>query len=85
MRRVRLKCLNWYGAHQETLVSGGLEERDVPDLVQSFKSTDANCARLTYSIHMVVYNPIVKPEFIKVLNQKVAVIKLCMLWIFLVV
>ena len=61
--RMRLKCLNWYGAHQETFVPGGLEVRNIPDLVDSIVSTEANCVRLTFSVHMVIYNPKVEAQF----------------------
>ena len=63
-QRVHLKCANWYGGHQELFVVGGLELRSVANLTDLFKSSGANCVRLTYSIEMVKYNPVVKPESI---------------------
>ena len=62
--RVHLKCANWYGAHQELFVVGGLELQSVSNLTDLFKSSGANCVRITYSIEVVKYNPIVKPESI---------------------
>lgn len=59
--RVRLRCANWYGAHQELFVVGGLELRSVSDLAQSLKDTGANCVRIPYSIELAKYNPTVAP------------------------
>jgi len=63
-RRVHLKCANWYGAHQEPGVVGGLELRSVSDLADLFKSSGANCVRLPYSVDLVKYNPVVKQEWV---------------------
>jgi hypothetical protein len=60
-QRVHLKCANWYGAHQELFVVAGLELQSVSNLTNLFKSSGANCVRLTYSIELIKYNPIVKP------------------------
>lgn len=58
--RVHLKCANWYGAHQELWVVGGLEVRSVSNLTDLFKSSGANCVRLPYSVELVKYNPFVR-------------------------
>ncbi len=58
-KRLRLKCVNWYGAHQELHVVGGLELRSVVWLTNLLKASGANCVRLPYSVEMVKYNPIV--------------------------
>jgi hypothetical protein len=56
-RRVRLRCANWYGAHQELHVVGGLELRSVSRLADLFQATGANCVRLPFSVEMVKHNP----------------------------
>ena len=61
-RRIHLKCANWYGAHQELFVVGGLECRSVSYLADKFKKTGANCARVQYSVEMAKYNPPVLPS-----------------------
>lgn len=61
-QRVRLKCANWYGAHQELHVVGGLELRSVSNLTDLFQASGANCVRLPFSVEMVKYNPKVKRE-----------------------
>lgn len=60
--RIHLRCANWYGAHQELYVVAGLELRSVSDLTDLFHASGANCVRLPYSIEMVKYNPVVRPE-----------------------
>ena len=60
-QRVRLKCANWYGAHQELHVVGGLELRSVSQLADLFQESGANCVRHPYSVEMVKYNPQVNP------------------------
>ena len=60
--RVNLKCVNWYGAHQELFVVGGLEKRSAASIVQEIKSIGANCVRLPFSIDLWRINP-VPPAF----------------------
>ena len=62
--RVRLRCVNWYGAHQEPMVPGGLEVTStdaIADLIVS--RVGANCVRLPLSDKTVLRNPIVDPAF----------------------
>jgi len=61
-QRIHLKCANWYGAHQELYVVGGLEIRSIAHLADSLKASGANCVRLPYSIEMVKYNPVVRRD-----------------------
>jgi len=61
-RRVHLKCANWYGAHQELFVPGGLERRSVGQLADFFKASGANCVRIPFSVEMAKYNPRVAPS-----------------------
>ena len=62
--RVRLRCVNWYGAHQEPRVPGGLETTSsdaIADLIVS--QIGANCVRLPLSDKTVLRNPRVDPAF----------------------
>jgi hypothetical protein len=61
-QRIHLKCVNWYGAHQELYVVGGLELKSVSNLTDAIQASGANCVRLPYSIEMVKYNPVVRPD-----------------------
>lgn len=63
-RRVRLRCANWYGAHQELHVVGGLELRSVAELTSLFRASGANCVRLPFSVELAKYNPLVPAEAI---------------------
>ena len=63
-QRVYLKCANWYGAHTELFVVGGLMNKSVASLADSFKNTGANCARIPYSVEMALLNPVVDPTSI---------------------
>jgi len=60
--RLRLRCINWYGAHQELFVVGGLEVQSVGALADLFASSGANCARIPYSVEMVRNNPLVQKD-----------------------
>ena len=62
--RVRLKCVNWYGAHQEPLVPGGLELVPINAIVDLIVQTGANCVRIPLSDRTVLQNPSVGQAFI---------------------
>lgn len=59
--RVKLKCVNWYGAHQELFVVGGLERTSVSKIVKHIVSIRSNCVRLPFSIDLWRLNPIPPP------------------------
>eukprot|EP00929_Paragymnodinium_shiwhaense_P077181 TRINITY_DN39738_c0_g1_i1.p1 TRINITY_DN39738_c0_g1~~TRINITY_DN39738_c0_g1_i1.p1 ORF type:complete len:550 (-),score=69.41 TRINITY_DN39738_c0_g1_i1:525-2174(-) len=50
--RVRLKCVNWYGAHLSTYVVGGLKDHRLPELAAAIRSLGFNCVRLPYSLEL---------------------------------
>jgi len=54
---VRLRCINWYGAHMESFVAGGLDKRSCRDIAQRIKEIGANCVRIPLSVELVVRNP----------------------------
>jgi hypothetical protein len=54
---VRLWCINWYGAHMETFVAGGLDKRSCGAIADSIVSIGANCVRIPLSVQLVVENP----------------------------
>ena len=60
--RVRLKCVNWYGAHQELFVVGGLERTSILNITKQIIAMGANCVRLPFSIDLWKINP-VPPSF----------------------
>ena len=54
---VKLRCVNWYGAHMELFVSNGLELRSCGFIADQIKSTGANCVRIPLSVQLVRDNP----------------------------
>jgi hypothetical protein len=54
---VRLRCINWYGAHMETFVAGGLDKRSCGAIADSIVSIGANCVRIPLSVELVLENP----------------------------
>ena len=67
--KIRLKCVNWYGAHQETFTVGGLEKQTIANISRQIVLMGANCARIPYSIEMVRDNPFVPSQFISAMNS----------------
>jgi endoglucanase len=61
-QRVHLKCVNWYGAHQELFSVGGLERQSIANISNQIVRMGANCVRLPFSIEMVRDNPLVHHE-----------------------
>lgn len=57
--RVKWACVNWYGAHSETYVVGGLQVRRLEEIVATLRALPFNCVRLTYSTKAHVDNPVV--------------------------
>lgn len=49
---VRLRCVNWYGAHMQDMVVGGLHRQSLQSLVTSIQALGFNCVRLPYSLEM---------------------------------
>ena len=54
---VRLRCINWYGAHMETFVSAGLDTRSCGAIADTIVSIGANCVRIPLSVQLVLHNP----------------------------
>lgn len=62
--RVKLSCVNWFGGHQHKFVPGGLNHQPLPALAELIASMGFNCVRLTFSLELVLVNPVVdSPEF----------------------
>jgi hypothetical protein len=62
---VRLKCVNWYGAHQEPRVPGGLELASADAIAALVARTGANCVRLPLADATVLQDPPVEPRFLR--------------------
>ena len=59
-QRVKLACVNWYGAHMEGFVVNGLDVRPVEDIAHTIASLGFNCIRLPFSLEQFYDNPIVE-------------------------
>jgi len=55
---VRLRCINWYGAHMESFVAGGLDKRSCGAIAESIKEIGANCVRIPLSVELVLEDPL---------------------------
>mmetsp|Transcript_23574 Transcript_23574/g.60252 ORF Transcript_23574/g.60252 Transcript_23574/m.60252 type:complete len:644 (+) Transcript_23574:1017-2948(+) len=60
--RVKLACVNWYGAHMRQFVVGGLHRRNIHELADTIRNMGFNCVRLPVSIELVQNNPPVCDE-----------------------
>jgi hypothetical protein len=54
---VRLRCINWYGAHMQAFVAGGLDKRSCGAIADSIVSIGANCVRIPLSVQLVLQDP----------------------------
>ena len=54
---VRLRCVNWYGAHMESFVAVGLDKRSCGAIADTIVSIGANCVRIPLSVELVIQNP----------------------------
>ena len=60
-RRVKLACVNWYGAHMELFAVGGLHLRPLDVIAANISTFGFNCVRLTLSVELVLRDPPVPP------------------------
>ena len=58
--RVKLACVNWYGAHMEGHVVNGLDRRSVEGIATTIASLGFNCVRLPFSLEQFYDNPLVE-------------------------
>ncbi|CAE7832431.1 unnamed protein product [Symbiodinium sp. KB8] len=55
-RRVRLHCVNWYGAHLPQLAANGLNRQTAGEIARTIVASGFNCVRLPFSLDGVVGN-----------------------------
>ncbi len=65
---VRLRCVNWYGAHLHTFVAGGLDKRSCGEIAESIRQLGANCVRIPLSVQVVLTNPLPPASALAALN-----------------
>ena len=57
--RVKMACVNWYGAHMEGHVVNGLDRQTVSSIANTIKEIGFNCVRLPFSLEQYYENPYV--------------------------
>jgi len=55
--RVKLACVNWYGAEEKDFIVGGLQYQTISYISASIASYGFNCVRLPFSLQLFVENP----------------------------
>lgn len=56
--RVRLACVNWYGAHMQRFVVNGLDKQPLDAIAWRIKEFGFNCVRLVFSNQLYAQNPV---------------------------
>ena len=62
--RLHMQCVNWYGAHQEPMIPGGLEVSSSDQIADLIVQTGANCVRIPLSDYVILQDPVIDPRFI---------------------
>ena len=57
--RVKMACVNWYGAHMEGHVVNGLDRQPISSIANKIKEIGFNCVRLPFSLEQYYDNPYV--------------------------
>lgn len=63
-RRVRLRGVNWYGAHMEMRVNNGLARQPLSTIVRLIRHLGFNSVRMNYAVNMWYDNSTVDPIFL---------------------
>merc|ERR1719419_1767741 len=58
--RIKLACVNWYGAHMEGHVVNGLDKQPIASIASTIKSLGFNCIRLPFSLEQFFMDPVVE-------------------------
>ena len=61
-QRVKLACVNWYGAHMEDMVVNGLDRQPISKIASIIAELGFNCVRLPFSLDMIYKNPVIATE-----------------------
>ena len=57
--RVKLACVNWYGAEELDYVVGGMQWQPLSEIVSIIPKYGFNCVRLLWSLELLDKNPII--------------------------
>ena len=57
--RVKLGCVNWYGAEELDFVVGGLQWQSISSISSLIAQYGFNCIRLPFSLELIDKNPVI--------------------------
>ena len=57
--RLKLACVNWYGAHMEGHVVNGLDKQPVESIAKTISDLGFNCIRLPFSLEQFFLDPVI--------------------------
>ena len=60
--RVKMVCVNWYGAHMEDMVVNGLDRQPIQFIADKIAELGFNCVRLPWALDTIFENPVVRAE-----------------------
>merc|ERR1711872_476839 len=60
--RVKLACVNWYGAHMEDMVVNGLDRQPIANIAGIIADLGFNCVRLPFALDTIFKNQVIKAE-----------------------
>ena len=58
--RVKLACVNWYGAHMEDMVVNGLDRQNIQFIADTIAELGFNCVRLPWALDTLFLNPVIR-------------------------
>lgn len=68
--RVKLACVNWYGAHMENFIVNGLDAQSMKKISESIPAMGFNCVRLDFSTELFYSNPIITNSSVLAANKE---------------
>ena len=60
--RLKLACVNWYGAHMEDMVVNGLDRQPIQFIADTIAELGFNCVRLPWALDTLFLDPVIKEE-----------------------
>ena len=58
--RVKLACVNWYGAHMEDMMVNGLDRQPIQFIADTIAELGFNCVRLPWALDTLFINPVIR-------------------------
>ena len=58
--RLKLACVNWYGAHMEDMVVNGLDRQPIQFIADTIAELGFNCVRLPWALDTLFLNPVIR-------------------------